>query len=108
MKAEVHYDKAQRLSQTQAILDPAQHYESIVELCYMSTHHYILAGTEWVGTPHHQSHAHRDNARLLKAAAPQAILDAWNDLEKYRAGYIYGAKDDITVCNDARQALDQR
>ncbi len=85
MKADVHYDKAQRLSQTQSILAPAQHYESIIEICYMSAHHYILAGTEWAGTPHQQRHAHADNIRLLKTAtAPQPVLDAWTDLEKYR------------------------
>jgi hypothetical protein len=65
MKAGVHFDKAERIATTQSSLDPAIDLESIVELCYMSVHHYILASTEWAGVTHFQSHAHRDNPRLM-------------------------------------------
>ncbi len=57
MKADVHYDKAEKIATSQSTLNPVTDTESIVELCYMSAHHYILAGTEWAGTAHFQSHA---------------------------------------------------
>jgi hypothetical protein len=80
--------------------------ESIIELCYMSAHHYILAGTEWAGTAQFQSHAHRDNPRLMKQAqTPQDVVRAWEALEIFRSGYIYGAKSDVVAANQARDHL---
>jgi hypothetical protein len=72
----------------------------------MSAHHYILAGTEWVGVTHFQGHAHRDNPRLMKQAqTPQDVVHAWEELEILRSGYIYGAKSDVSAGNQARDHL---
>ena len=46
VKAEAHYAKGERLEATQAKLDPATDWESIVEGCYMSAHNFVLAGAE--------------------------------------------------------------
>ena len=104
MKAEAHYDKGRRIAATQAKLDPAADWETIVECCYMSAHHLLLAGTEWTGTAHPQSHAHRENVRLLKqAGAPQTVRDAWDKLEILRAGNVYGARTNGAASADARR-----
>jgi predicted nucleotidyltransferase len=84
MKADAHYDKAERLADAQARLDPTQDWELIVEGCYMSAHNFVLAGSEWVGVSHSQSHMHKENVRLLKqAAAPAAVQDAWTSWRFY-------------------------
>jgi hypothetical protein len=91
MKAEAHYQKGQRLAATQAKLDPATDWESIIEGCYMAAHNYVLAGAEWLGQAHQQSHKHQQNPRLLtQAAAPKAVRDAWESLDILRAGNVYG------------------
>lgn len=106
MKADAHLAKGERIAATQAHLDPATSWESIVELCYMSAHHLVLAGTEWAGVTHAQSHAHRENVRLLKqAAVPLAVADAWDRLETLRAANVYGAKTNGTASAQARVYL---
>lgn len=106
MKADAHLAKGERLAATQAQLDPATSWEGIVELCYMSAHHLILAGSEWAGTAHAQSHAHRENVRLFKqAAAPSEVAEAWDHLETLRAGNVYGAKTNGTASSQARAYL---
>lgn len=106
MKADAHYAKGQRLDATQAKLDPATDWESIIEGCYMSAHNYLLAGAEWLGFVHAQSHMHRENANLLKkASAPQQVREAWDRLEVLRAGNVYGARTNGIASADARNRL---
>ncbi len=106
MKADAHYDKAERLADAQTRLDPAQDWELIVEGCYMSAHHFVLAGAEWAGASHSQGHMHKDNVRLLKqAGASQPVQDAWNQLEILRAGSVYGARANGTASARARDGL---
>jgi hypothetical protein len=106
MKAEDHFQKATRIEEGQSQLDPGLYGELIIEGCYMAAHHYIEAGAEWLGVPHPQSHAHKDNIRLLRQAkAPQAVIDAWNDLDVLRPGGIYGKRPDLTAGPQARTDL---
>jgi len=106
MKADVHLAKAERMAATQAKLDPAIDWETIVETCYMSAHHYILAGTEWAGVSHLQNHLHSMNPTLLQQAnAPTEVNAAWSKLEQLRAGNVYGAKTSGTASDDARASL---
>ena len=71
MKAEAHYQKGQRIAAAQAKLDPATDWESIVEECYMAAHNFVLAGAEWLGVAHQQSHIHRQNIGLVqRSGAP--------------------------------------
>lgn len=106
MKAEDHFQKGARLEEAQQQLDVITAVELVIEGCYMAAHHYIEAGTEWLGVPHPQSHAHKDNIRLLRQAkAPQAVIDAWNDLDVLRPGGIYGKQPDRTAGPQARTDL---
>jgi hypothetical protein len=106
MKADAHYDKAERLTEAQARLDAGRDWELIVEGCYMSAHNFVLAGTEWPGVAHSQGHMHKENVRLLKqAAAPSEVQDAWNQLEVLRAGNVYGARTNGTASSSARAHL---
>lgn len=61
MKAGDHYQKGLRLEEGQHQLDVVTAVELVIEGCYMAAHHYIEAGAEWLGVPHPQSHAHKDN-----------------------------------------------
>lgn len=72
----------------------------------MSAHNFVLAGVEWMGASHSQSHMHKFNARLLKqVGAPQPVQSAWEDLEILRAGNVYGARINGTVSAQARSYL---
>lgn len=106
MKAEDHFQKGLRLEEAQAQVDAITGVELIIEGCYMAAHHYIEAGTEWLGVPHPQSHAHKDNIRLLRQAkAPQTVIDAWNVLDVLRPGGIYGKQPDRDAGTKAQDAL---
>lgn len=102
----MHYAKGERLAAAQAKLDPATDWESIVEGCYMSAHNFVLAGAEWSGISHSQSHMHKENVRLLKQAnAPQPVREAWNSLDIARAGNVYGARTNGVASAEARAHL---
>ncbi len=106
MKAEDHFQKAVRIEEGKNQLDPGLYGELIIEGCYMAAHHYVEAGAEWLGVPHPQSHAHKDNIRLLRQAkAPQVVIDAWNDLDVLRPGGIYGKQPDPMAGPQARTDL---
>jgi hypothetical protein len=106
MKAEDHFQKAQRLEKGQHQLDPVHYGELVIEGCYMAAHHYIEAGTEWRGVSHPQAHAHKDNVRLLKQAnAPNTVQDAWRTLETLRPSGIYGKEPDELAGAKAQAAL---
>lgn len=106
MNADAHFDKARRLAAAQTKLDPTTDWESIVEGCYMSAHNFVLAGVEWSGASHSQSHMHKFNARLLnQVGAPQPVRQAWDNLETLRAGNVYGARTNGTVSAEARDHL---
>ncbi len=106
MNAEKHFQKGTRFERTQAKLELADDWETIIEACYMASHHYIEAGTEWHGVAHPQAHAHRDNISLLKKAnAPSEVQDAWRNLELLRPGSIYGSHTTGTGSSEAREAL---
>ena len=106
MKAEDHFQKALRLEEAQQQLDVVMAVELVIEGCYMAAHHYIEAGAEWLGCPHPQSHAHKDNIRLLRQAkAPQVVMDAWNVLDVLRPGGIYGKQPDQDAGPKAQDAL---
>ena len=106
MKAEDHFQKALRFDEGQSQLDPTHHSELIIEGCYMAAHHYIEAGAEWRGIAHPQRHAHKDNIRLLnQAGAPEAVSEAWRNLESLRPGSIYGGHINGTSSAEARKAL---
>lgn len=106
MKAETHFLKGERMAMTQAKLMPTPDWESIVENCYMAAHNFILAGAEWAGVTHPQSHKHTANAGLLRqAAAPQSVQDAWNQLDVLRAGNVYGGQTNPAAGDEARQYL---
>lgn len=106
MKPEAHFDKGKRLAGSQAKLDPATDWESIVEGCYMAAHNFVLAGVEWMGASHSQSHMHKFNARLLdQVGAPQSVRDAWDKLDASRAGNVYGARTNGTASAQARAYL---
>ena len=103
MNAEAHYQKGQQLAATQAKLDPATDWEGIIEGCYMAAHDYVLAGAEWLGQAHQQSHEHQQNPRLLtQAAAPKAVRDAWESLDILRAGNVYGGHTNGAASAEAR------
>jgi hypothetical protein len=106
MNAEKHFQKGARFERTQAKLELADDWETIIEACYMASHHYIEAGAEWLGVPHPQAHAHRDNISLLKNAnAPSEVQDSWRNLELLRPGSIYGSRTSGTGSTEARDAL---
>ncbi len=106
MKAEKHFQKGSRFERTQAKLELEEDWETIIEACYMAAHHYIEAGSEWLGVTHPQAHAHRDNIALLKqASAPSEVQDAWRNLELLRPGSIYGSHISGTGSSEARDAL---
>ena len=106
MNAERHFEKAEGFDRSQGKLDAADDAELIVEGCYFSAHHLIVAGTEWRGVPHSQSHPHGQNLALLKhASAPMDVLNAWSTLERLRSGSVYGGKTSGTTSGDARRAL---
>ncbi|HEX6123311.1 MAG TPA: hypothetical protein VFY89_09120 [Ktedonobacterales bacterium] len=94
------------MAATQAKLAPATDWEIVVESCYMAAHNFIVAGAEWTGVPHPQSHKHAANVSLLqRAAAPQDVREAWDQLEVLRAGNIYGGHTDPAAADEARQYL---
>ena len=106
MKAEDHFQKAVRLDESQNQLDPVTAGELVIEGCYMAAHHHIEASAEWLGGAHAQSHAHKDNVRLLRVSkAPKAVSDAWNNLEVLRPGGIYGKQPDRDAGIKARAEL---
>ena len=106
MKAEAHYQKGQRMAAAQAKLDPATDWESIVEGCYMAAHNFVLAGAEWLGVAHQQSHKHQQNTGLLQqCGAPQAVRDAWGRLEVLRAGNVYGGHTNGVASAEARDEM---
>ena len=93
MKADDHFAKAERMAATQAKLDPATDWESIIEGCYMAAHNYVIAGVEYCGISHPQSHKHAANAQLLRQAnAPDEVKAAWDALERLRNGNVYGGR----------------
>lgn len=107
MKADKHFQKGERFERSQLKLDPAEDAEVLIESCYMAAHHYLLAGLEWRGIAHPQSHAHKDNAGLLSrhAKAPLEVQDAWKLLDDMRPGSIYGTHGDAASAIQARTAL---
>jgi hypothetical protein len=106
MKAEAHFQKGKRMATAQAKLDPATDWESIVEGCYMAAHNFVLAGAEWLGQAHQQSHVHRQNVGLLqRSGAPQPVRTAWDRLEVLRAGNVYGGHTNGTASAEARDRL---
>lgn len=107
MNAAKHYQKGLRFDRSQLKLDPIEDSEALVESCYMAAHHFLLAGAEWRGFAHAQSHAHKDNAGLLsrQAKAPQAVQDAWSLLDNMRPGSIYGARSGGAEGPEAQKAL---
>ena len=106
MKAEVHYAKAQRLNAAQLMHNVTPDWEAIIELIHLSAHHYVLAGTEWAGVQHKQSHPHSNNQAILKQAnAPSEVQNAWFSIETLRAGNSYGAKSDPQAGSDARKEI---
>jgi hypothetical protein len=70
----------------------------------MAAHHLLLAGAEWRGFAHAQSHAHKDNAGLLsrQVKAPLEVQKAWNRLDAMRPGSIYGTRSSGTEGAEAR------
>lgn len=106
MNAERHYAKGEEFEASQAKLDIVDDVSLLVEGCYFAAHHFIAAGVEWRGISHPQSHPHGQNIALLKqAGASQAILDAWNMLERVRSGNVYGGKTNGTTATQARTSL---
>jgi hypothetical protein len=106
VKAQAHFEKGERLATTQAKLDPATDWESIVEGCYMGAHNFVLARAEWSGASHPQGHMHRENVRLLtRAGALQSVKDAWDGLEILRAGNVYEGRTNGTSAAEARRLL---
>jgi len=106
MNAQTHFEKAERLASAQTKLDPATDWESIVEGCYMAAYNYVPAGAEWLGVQHKQNHMHKQNVSLLRQAnAPQAVREAWDQLETKRAGNVYGAKTNGVTSAEARRLL---
>ncbi len=107
MNAEKHYQKGLRFERSQLKLDPIEDSEALVESCYMAAHHFLLAGTEWRGFAHAQSHAHKDNAGLpgRQVKAPLEVQRAWSLLDNMRPGSIYGARSGGVEGPEARKAL---
>jgi hypothetical protein len=107
MKAEKHFEVGGNLEADQSVLNPAANWRLIVEGCYMAAHHYILAGAEWRGIAHPQSHGHAANAGILRqAGAPPEIGDAWHKLDyDLRPGQVYGRQPDGEASEEARAAL---
>ena len=106
MNADRHFEKGEAFEASQAKLDSASNAELVVDGCYYAAHHFVLAGTEWRGVAHKQSHPHGKNPELLNdAGAPEAVSDAWDALERLRSGYVYGGRTAGTGGADARDAL---
>lgn len=107
MKADKHFQKGERFERSQMKLDPVEDSEAVIESCYMAAHNYLLAGAEWRGFTHPQSHAHSENAGLLnrEVKAPQEVQDAWVLLDKMRPGHIYGSRSGGTEGAEARKAF---
>jgi hypothetical protein len=106
MDAEKHVQKAQRFEATQAKLDPATDWETILEDCFLAAHHYLMAGLDWRGQPHPSTHAHSTNPRLLRqASAPEPVFQAWQQLDRMRSGSIYGGKSNGVASAQARDFL---
>ncbi len=106
MKAEKHFQKGERFEQAQARLDPAPDWESIIEICYMAAHHYLIAGVDWRTGTHPSTHAHSANANLLKQlGAPGEVQKAWDDLDVLRSGGVYGARTNGVASAQARSCL---
>jgi hypothetical protein len=62
----------------------------------------VLAGVEWMGANHSQSHMHKLNVHLLnQVGAPQTVRDAWEKLEVLRVGNVYGARTNGTASAQA-------
>jgi hypothetical protein len=106
MKAEARFQKGERMAAAQTKLDPATDWESIVEGCYRAAHNFVLAGGEWLGQAHQQSHVHRQNVGLLqRSGAPQPARTARDRLEILRAGNVYGRHTNGTAAAEARERL---
>lgn len=106
MDPEKHFQKAQRFEATQAKLDPATDWETILDGCFLAAHHYLMAGFDWHGQPHPSTHAHSANPRLLRqVGAPDEVKKAWEDLDRMRSGGVYGGRSNGVASAEARAAL---
>ncbi len=106
MKAEQLLQKALRFETTQSGLEPATDWESIIEICYLAAHHFLIAGVDWRSGTHPSTHAHNANPKLLRdLSAPSEVQKAWSDFDVLRSGNVYGGRTNGVGSSQARLCL---
>lgn len=93
MLVEGHIETGTQLEESArelASLAPERHVKAIVELVFGAAHHYISAGLEIKYGEH--SDKHSSDSGLLRKHGELKIAEAFESIDRLRAGRFYGRK----------------
>lgn len=102
-----HLKTAQELEESARALssDPDKHAKAIVELAFGAAHHYIAGGLERKYRGH--SDHHSGDSGLLREHNEQKIAEAFESIDRLRAGRFYGKKRDGEIVGQVFELLEE-